>query len=199
MEGWVPDSSKYVPGRGANHFRDVVAPAATSVENDCTRAPWGRGTKVGSPAAPAAGQVSVPGVCVGLGAVFRSARSPRPPPNWPTITIEVGIFPPANDKLLVRLICRSWPEGTVMITGDHAPLPSAPQLANELGTAVPQLYPHMGTLLPSGMTRLDGPAPRLTCCWARARLAPRRRTIDMPTALFRLDLTKWNRIALLLT
>ena len=46
---------------------------------------------------------------------------PRPPPNCPTITIDVGIlFAPArNERLLVRLIVRGCPEGTVITTGDQ--------------------------------------------------------------------------------
>ena len=39
MDGCVPDSSRYVPGRSADHVSAVVAPAATSVPNDCTRGP----------------------------------------------------------------------------------------------------------------------------------------------------------------
>jgi len=37
MEGWVPDSIKYVPGRRLFHVSAVVALVATSVPNDCTR------------------------------------------------------------------------------------------------------------------------------------------------------------------
>jgi hypothetical protein len=43
---------------------------------------------------------------------------PRPPPNWPTIVSEVGtLFPFANDRLFVRLICRVCPVETVMTGG----------------------------------------------------------------------------------
>ena len=52
--------------------------------------------------------------------VVRCVASPRPPPIWPTITIEVGtVLPLANDRLLVRLIVRACPDGTVMTTGDQ--------------------------------------------------------------------------------
>src|SRR4029077_12631484 len=37
MDGCVPDSIRYVPGRRADQVSAVVAPAATSVANDCTR------------------------------------------------------------------------------------------------------------------------------------------------------------------
>jgi hypothetical protein len=44
---------------------------------------------------------------------------PRPPPNWPTITSEVGKLFAPNKRLLVRLIVRACPVGTVITTGDH--------------------------------------------------------------------------------
>src|SRR5207253_10873777 len=51
IEGCVPDSIRYVPGLSAGggmaqvrpQHSGVVAPAATSVENDCTRGPCGGG------------------------------------------------------------------------------------------------------------------------------------------------------------
>ena len=50
-------------------------------------------------------------------------RIPRPPPNCPTITSDVGtlfaVVPATNERLFVRLICRSWPAATVMTTGDQ--------------------------------------------------------------------------------
>src|SRR6266566_7070380 len=55
----------------------------------------------------------------------------------------------------------------------------------------------MGTVAPSGVTRLAGAAVRVTLC-ATARLAPRRRIDVASTAVFRLDLIKLNRIAALL-
>src|SRR5438132_5856512 len=86
MDGCVPDSIRYVPGRGVVQVSAVVAPAATSVENDCTRVPCVGGTPTpvsGAPGAlPAMGHVSgwalvwsVAGVVV--------AVVPRPPPNCP--------------------------------------------------------------------------------------------------------------------
>jgi hypothetical protein len=57
MDGCVPDSSRYVPGRGAVQVRAVVAPAATSVENDCTRGPCVGGEKAGP--LPTTGHVAV--------------------------------------------------------------------------------------------------------------------------------------------
>ena len=66
----------------------------------------------------------------GLAAVVRCARTPRPPPTCPTMTIEVGmVFVVAapvgvNERLFVRLIVKlvavpAAATGTVMITGDH--------------------------------------------------------------------------------
>jgi hypothetical protein len=51
--------------------------------------------------------------------------SPRPPPNWPTITSDVGtvfavVLPVGvNERLFVRLIVRPCPVGTVITTGDQ--------------------------------------------------------------------------------
>jgi hypothetical protein len=71
---------------------------------------------------------------------------PRPPPTWPTITIEVGTeFPFKKERLFVRLIVSPpvAPVGIVIITGDQpaafgfnlaqvaleiTPVPSVPQL-----------------------------------------------------------------------
>ena len=63
IDGCVPDSIRYVPGRGAVQVSDTaVAPAGTSVEKDCTRGPWVGGVPAPlSPppgASPAIGQVS---------------------------------------------------------------------------------------------------------------------------------------------
>ena len=78
MDGCVPDSIRYVPGRRAVQVSDVVAPAKISVENDCTRGPCTGGTPVG--VGSAMGHVigwaplwSGPGIEV--------AVVPRPPPN----------------------------------------------------------------------------------------------------------------------
>ena len=115
-----------MPGRGAVQVRDTaVAPAATSVEKDCTRDPWAGGVPAPlSPppgGSPAIGQVSGWAlVWSGLGVVVGAA--PSPPPNWPTITSEVGtVLPLAKERLLVRLICRVCPVGTVITTGDQTP------------------------------------------------------------------------------
>src|ERR1700730_17728610 len=94
MDGCVPDSIRYVPGRGAVQVSAVVAPAATSVENDCTRGPCTGGVPTPTGATvpgvvPATGQVSGWGV-VGSGTSVEVAAVPSPPPNWPTITSEVG-------------------------------------------------------------------------------------------------------------
>src|SRR5260370_33431246 len=127
-DGWLPSSIRSVPGRsgvvGSQRGRGVVAPAATSVEKDCTRLPCTGGVF----AAPglAIGHVTCWAlVWSGGNVVVRCVRSPRPPPNWPTITSEVGIVygvvlpVGVNERLFVRLICRICPVGTVITTGDH--------------------------------------------------------------------------------
>src|ERR1035438_3739424 len=53
MDGCVPDSIRYVPGRRLVQAGNrVVAPAATSVENDCTRFPCTGGVPQGADSAP---------------------------------------------------------------------------------------------------------------------------------------------------
>jgi hypothetical protein len=53
------------------------------------------------------------------------AVDPRPPPNWPTITSDVGtvfavVLPVGvNERLFVRLIVKPCPVGTVITTGDQ--------------------------------------------------------------------------------
>src|ERR1035438_393722 len=54
----------------------------------------------------------------------------------------------------------------------------------------------MGTVEPSGRVMLVGPADRLTCCWAAAIPAPRRRTVAADTADFRVAFIEWNRMSL---
>src|SRR6266480_6304920 len=107
MDGCVPDSIRYVPGLRFNQVNGgLVAPAATSVENDCTRGPCCGG--VPSVVGSAIGQV----VCWALewsGAAVNPPGVPRPPPNCPTITSEVGIPPPVNVRLFVRLWSGSSP------------------------------------------------------------------------------------------
>src|SRR5256885_8731960 len=62
IDGCVPDSIRYVPGRGAVQVSVAVPPAATSVENDCTRGPCAGGVPapvIGAPGGSAAmGHVS---------------------------------------------------------------------------------------------------------------------------------------------
>src|SRR5262249_40366114 len=134
MEGWVPDSSRYVPGGGAFQVRvhgeahwvpvTRLPGVSTSVENDWTRVPWVGGLNTAPPLA--AGQVVPRFSCVGL--AVEVAVDPKPPPSCPTITSDVGMLlnaPVALGnvtgivRLLVRLITRSEPLGTVMTTGDQ--------------------------------------------------------------------------------
>jgi hypothetical protein len=117
--------------------------------------------------------------------VVLRVASPKPPPNWPTITSDVGILfgvelpDGVKERLFVRLIVRFCPVGTVMITGDHPVEGGFRGLhtAVEPFTAVPQLYPHIGTEVPSGMVAVVAPAVKLTCCWPRARAAPQTNTL----------------------
>jgi hypothetical protein len=107
-----------------------VLPAGTSVPKDWTRGPCAGGVKV-----PEVTVDHVISEAPWVGLVVVVGVPPRPPPNWPTITNEVGILltgPPTgvNDRLLVRLIWRDCPVGTVITTGDHPPeLFSGAQLA----------------------------------------------------------------------
>ena len=138
----MPDSSRYVPGRGAVHVSEVgVTPAATSVENDCTRGPCAAGSFVVE--ASATGHVAPCVACGGL--TVDVAVVPRPPPNWPTIVSEVGMVfvpPPAtNERLFVRLICSVCPAGTVITTGDQVDTDNgfkAAHVAVETASAAPQ-------------------------------------------------------------
>ena len=87
--------------------------------------------------------------------VVRCVRLPKPPPNWPTISNDVGTVlggggvPPAgvggwNERLLVRLIVRSCPDGTVITIGDQPPLGfSAAQVGEPDGNAVPVTAPQV--------------------------------------------------------
>src|SRR5258706_15988890 len=91
---------------------------------------------------------------------------------------EVGTLLAPKVRLFVRLITRVCPVGTVITTGDQPSAVgcNAAHAAVEPLTAAPQVEPHIGTTGPSGKVMLVGPAVRLTCCWATAQLAPRRRT-----------------------
>ncbi|MFM0030738.1 hypothetical protein PQR70_31415 [Paraburkholderia madseniana] len=113
---------------------EVVLPVATSVANDWTRGPCAGGVNVAPLALLAIGQVVA--VCVGCGGLGTFvAVVPRPPPNCPTTTSEVGTAP---GKLLVRLTV-SGPGGTVITTGDQfAPAPefAAAQVAGATAAGV---------------------------------------------------------------
>src|SRR5580704_5619852 len=104
---------------------------------------------------------------------------PRPPPSCPTITIDVGIEFVPKVRLLVRLIVRSVPVGTVITTGDHPPpafgLRALQPTVVPAGCIVSQLYPHIGTEVPSGSLADVGAAVKFTCC-VEADPTPRRRT-----------------------
>src|ERR1700704_729312 len=126
MDGCVPDSIRYVPGlRGLVAVPNIsvpVVPAATSVENDCTRERCAGG--VPTPIGGVPGGVPAMGQVTGCalewsGLTVEVAVVPRPPPNWPTITNEVGKLFAPNERLLVRLIVRVCPVGTVITTGDQ--------------------------------------------------------------------------------
>jgi hypothetical protein len=56
----------------------------------------------------------------------------------------------------------------------------------------------MGTDEPSGRVKVAPPALRLTCCWAKAAPAARRRTSVIQKTVFRFIFPKWDCIALLL-
>jgi hypothetical protein len=101
-------------------------------------------------------------------------------------------------KLFLRLIANP-PDaavGTVMTTGDQ---PTAvgfnlAQLAVEPPTTAPQLYPHIGTAVPSGSVRVDGAAVKLICCWPDAIAATRGRRHTTRCAAFKATLILFFRI-----
>ena len=80
MDGCVPDSIRYVPGRRLVQVSDVVAPAATSVENDWTRGPWTGGVP-GVVEVPAIGHVTLVWAPEWSGLGVEVAPVPSPPPN----------------------------------------------------------------------------------------------------------------------
>src|ERR1035438_2135561 len=137
MDGWVPDSIRYVPGRSELQVRGVVAPPATSVPKDCTRGPWAGGVKawpLGTGATVA--HVALP-CCSWVGLGVWVADVPSPPPNWPTIVRDVGTLLFPNCSLFVRLMVRLCPVGTVITTGDQ-PDPAAGFEATQVaGEAAP--------------------------------------------------------------
>jgi len=79
-----------------------------------TRPLYGRGSDSGQRGARR-GAGDWPGEGLG-GGVIRARGGRRrvagPPPSWPTITSEVGMLFGPNERLFVRLICRSCPVGT---------------------------------------------------------------------------------------
>src|SRR6266436_8961869 len=144
MDGCVPDSIKYVPGRSvaAAQVSVVVVPIATSVENDRTRFPCTGGlpTPVSAIPGPSAAMGHVSGwALVWSGGAVNPPGVPRPPPNWPTITSEVGTeLPFKNERLFVRLIVRACPVGTVITTGDQ-PAGVVPIAAGAFGFKLAQV------------------------------------------------------------
>src|SRR5580693_5103805 len=150
MDGCVPDSSRYVPGRSADHVSAVGEPTTTSVPNDCTRGPCTGGVPGVGAGFITMGQVTLACACEwsGLGVVVRWAKTPRPPPTCPTIISDVGtvfaVVAPVGvkERLFVRLIVSACPVGTVITTGDQ-PLPTfgfnEAQVAVEPVTTAPQL------------------------------------------------------------
>ena len=109
------------------------------------------------------------------------------------VVLPVGV----NERLLVRLMVRLWPAGTVITTGDQVAGVmggvvvaadngfNAAHVAVDVVTSGPQKYPHIGTGVPSGCTLVVGAAVRLTCCWAKLELAPNRRIEATSTAALR--------------
>src|SRR3974377_2484075 len=86
----------------------------------------------------------------------------------------------------------------VFAVGDGRAGGKAAQVAREPPTAVPQKYPHMGIVLPSGATRVVGPALRLMV-WPYPVTAAKRRIALTKTAAFSevLDLKSLIRIMVL--
>ena len=153
--------------------RVALPPGATSVANDCTRGSWVVGVNEGTEGAGAVdGGLVVDHVipcagCVGLATAVPPA--PRPPPSCPTIVSEVGTPPTelVNWRWLVSCRVSVVPAelyGTVMTTGDHAPVVAfgfrdaqvgPPAVAAMLAS---QVYPHIGIALPSGIVAVAGAA-----------------------------------------
>jgi hypothetical protein len=119
----------------------------------------------------------------------------------PVPAVKVRLFV----RLIVRLVAPVVATGTVITTGDHpAGVVSvatgacgfkAAHVAVEPATAVPQLYPHIGTTAPSGVTVVVGPAVKLTVCWPKVTTAPKRSRLTTCVAAFRIALILWIRIA----
>jgi hypothetical protein len=83
----------------------------------------------------------------------------------------------------------------VITTGDQPVVDgfAALQLAVVIAPAAPHVYPHIGTLVPSGNVVVVGAAVRLT--WAEITPVPKRAAAAKDAASFLLDLTSINRIA----
>src|SRR5260370_16388340 len=54
--------------------------------------------------------------------------------------------------------------------------------------AVPQKYPHIGTVVPSGKVVVAGAADKLMVCWPKLALTPNRSIAATSTAAFRITL-----------
>ena len=124
MEGCVPDSIRYVPALRFAQVSVAGVPTATSVAKDWIRSACDGGLKEALLLSPGVLHVTPIEGWTGLSVVVRWFASPRPPPNCPTITSEVGTLltlPPltGKDKLLVRLIVSVPPVGAVITTGDQ--------------------------------------------------------------------------------
>jgi hypothetical protein len=116
------------------------------------------------------------------------------------MTREVGV-----GKLFVRVIVRPEPVGTVIRGGCQVAPPicaagtpagpvNAVHVTPPLG--VPQVQPHIGTVLPSGSSVVCRLAVRLTDC-AKALPSVRRKMVSANAAGFKLTLIKLNSIVLL--
>src|SRR6266852_5769080 len=118
------------------------------------------------------------------------------------VALTVVVLPVSkNDRLLVRVMVRFVPTpaavlatyGTVITIGDHVVGVvatdagfKARQVAVAVVTAVPQEYPHMGTVDPSGRTVTVGAAVRLIVCCAPATPNTKRRTVVPCKTLFKI-------------
>jgi len=95
-----------------------------------------------------------------------------------------------NERLLVRLIVRACPVGTVITTGDHVVVAGRIQRGARGGGGgaggAPQKYPHIGTVEPSAGVTLVGAAVRLMVCWPKAATAAKGRIL-----VFVLRLSVW--------
>src|ERR1700675_59136 len=79
-------------------------------------------------------------------------------------------------------------DGTVVTAGDTDMGFKAAHATVEPAAAVPQKYPHIGTVVPSGKVVVVGAAVKLTACWPKLELTPNRRIAATSTAAFRIAL-----------